>query len=123
MLGVDGSELRPLPERFVGGPSGEPVATEEPFRLHVHRSGGQHRCPAGPRAAGRARCAGGRVGEVRDPGGGAGRAGGRPRGPGAILDGTGARAPADPVSPRREPAPLRTPHPHPVQAPTKESRS
>ncbi|MFD8547268.1 thioesterase family protein [Streptomyces sp. NPDC059649] len=41
VLGVHGRKLRLLHEMFVGAPSGEPVATEELFLLHVDRSGGR----------------------------------------------------------------------------------
>ncbi|AOP48804.1 thioesterase family protein [Streptomyces lydicus] len=41
VLGADGKKLRLLHEMFVGEPSGEPVATEELFMLHVDQSAGR----------------------------------------------------------------------------------
>ena len=41
VLGVDGKKLRLLHEMFVGEPSGDPVATEELFTLHVDQGTGR----------------------------------------------------------------------------------
>ncbi|MFH8568369.1 thioesterase family protein [Streptomyces sp. NPDC017993] len=41
VLGVDGKKLRFLHEMFVGEPSGDPVATEELFTLHVDQGTGR----------------------------------------------------------------------------------
>lgn len=48
VLGVDGRKLRLLHEMFVGGPPGEPAATEALFLLHVDRSGGRAAPLPGP---------------------------------------------------------------------------
>ncbi|GFE20833.1 thioesterase family protein [Streptomyces libani] len=41
VLGVDGKKLRLLHEMFAGEPSGEPVATEELFTLHIDQAAGR----------------------------------------------------------------------------------
>ncbi|REK87946.1 thioesterase [Streptomyces inhibens] len=41
VLGVDGKKLRFVHEMFVGEPSGDPVATEELFTLHVDQGTGR----------------------------------------------------------------------------------
>ncbi|WP_328548623.1 thioesterase family protein [Streptomyces platensis] len=41
VLGVDGKKLRFLHEMFAGDPSGEPVATEELFTLHIDQTTGR----------------------------------------------------------------------------------
>lgn len=41
MLGVDGKKLRILHEMFAGDPSGDPVATEELFTLHIDQATGR----------------------------------------------------------------------------------
>lgn len=41
VLGVDGKKLRLLHEMFAGDPSGEPVATEELFTLHIDQATGR----------------------------------------------------------------------------------
>ncbi|MFI2261498.1 thioesterase family protein [Streptomyces tubercidicus] len=41
VLGVDGKKLRILHEMFAGDPSGDPVATEELFTLHIDQATGR----------------------------------------------------------------------------------
>ncbi|WP_406481683.1 thioesterase family protein [Streptomyces platensis] len=41
VLGVDGKKLRFLHEMFAGDPSGDPVATEELFTLHIDQTTGR----------------------------------------------------------------------------------
>ncbi|MEU8781470.1 thioesterase family protein [Streptomyces sp. NPDC048637] len=51
VLGVDGKKLRILHEMFTGEPSGEPVATEELFTLHIDQAAGRSApLPGAPRA-------------------------------------------------------------------------